>query len=151
MQQNLDAGHVFLSAQELIENLKQTLNDFEANALKQNQVKSSNALTNLGDVLSTEINATSVKIGVPYPNNLKVEKQTDNQILVSWDAPTAPLSLNQSIESDNLPSNEAAHEQTVHIQTYNVYLNNELYISINGQDERICILKNIDLTIVSFF
>lgn len=151
MQQNLDAGHVFLSAQELIENLKQTLNDFEANALKQNQVKSSNALPNLGDVLSTEINAASVKIGVPYPNNLKVEKESDNQILVSWDPPTAPLSLNQSIESDNLPLNEAAHEQTVHIQTYNVYLNNELYISLNGQDERICILKNIDLTIVSVF
>lgn len=151
VQQNLDAGHVFLSAQELIENLKQNLKDLEANALKQNQTKSSNILPNLGDVLPAEINSTSIKIGLPYPNNLKVEKQSDNQILVSWDPPTAPLSLNQSIESDSLPLTEIANEQVVQIQTYNIFLNNELYSSINGNEERISILKNIDLTIVSDF
>jgi hypothetical protein len=149
VQQNLDAGHVFLSAQELIDNLKQTLNDFESNALKQNQSKSSNVLPNLGDVLPAEINSASIKIGLPYPNNLKVEKQSENQVLVSWDPPTAPLSLNQSIESDILPPTESTSEQVIQIQTYNVFLNNELHNSINGIEERISMLKNINLTVVS--
>ncbi len=147
VQQNLDAGHVFLSAQELIDNLKQTLNDFESNAL--NQSKSSNVLPNLGDVLPTEINSASIKLGLPYPNNLKVEKQSENQVLVSWDPPTAPLSLNQSIESDILPPAESTSEQVIQIQTYNVFLNNELHSSMNGNEERISILKNINLTVVS--
>jgi hypothetical protein len=138
-----------LSAQELIDNLKQTLNDFESNALKQNQSKSSNVLPNLGDVLPAEINSASIKIGLPYPNNLKVEKQSENQVLVSWDPPTAPLSLNQSIESDILPPTESTSEQVIQIQTYNVFLNNELHNSINGIEERISMLKNINLTVVS--
>ena len=149
MQQNLDAGHVFLSAQELIENLQSMLNDLETRLNTQNQTKSSTALLpNLGDILPNEISSTSIKIGLPYPSNLKVEKQSDTQILVNWEPPTAPLSLNQSIESDNLVSTEATSEQIIQIQTYNVFLNHELYKSLSGVEERIVVIKDVNLNIV---
>jgi hypothetical protein len=92
--------------------------------------------------------SSTIKIGLPYPNNLKVEKRSETSLLVSWDPPTAPLPINQSIDTDNLYVYDL-NEQMVNVQTYNLYLNHELHSVISGMDDRIAILEGIDLSVVS--
>ena len=144
-----------MTAQQLIEKLQQTVTELEANSsalIAQNQIKSSSAviLPNLGDILPIENSSTIAKAYLPYPSNLKVEKQSETLILVSWDPPTAPLSFNQSIEGDNYLSTDS-NDQTIAIQTYNIFLNNELYSTISGNEERVTILKDVDLNNVIIF
>lgn len=93
---------------------------------------------------------SSIKIGLPYPNNLKVEKRSETSLLVSWDPPTAPLPINQSIDAENLYAYDI-NEQVVNVQKYNLFLNHELHNVINGTDERIAILEDIDLSGVRLY
>lgn len=105
---------------------------------------------------------TAIKIGLPYPHNLRVERLGENSILVKWDPPTAAISsLNQSIDStDNMNhsvsqfdlNNDAQMVQGVsNVQTYNLYLNNELHSVINGGEECAAIIEEVDLSTVSCF
>lgn len=84
------------------------------------------------------------KQGLPYPNNLKVEKRSESSLLVTWDPPTAPLPINQSIDVDNLSD---LNEQLVTVQSYNLFINNELRSVISGMDDRVAVLDDIDLTV----
>lgn len=84
------------------------------------------------------------KQGLPYPNNMKVEKRSETSLMVTWDPPTAPLPINQSIDVDNLSD---LNEQLVTVQTYNLFLNNELRGVISGLDERVAVLDDVDLTV----
>lgn len=84
------------------------------------------------------------KQGLPYPNNLKVEKRSESSLVVTWDPPTAPLPINQSIDVDNLSD---LNEQLVTVQSYNLFLNNELRSVISGMDDRVAILDEIDLAV----
>lgn len=90
---------------------------------------------------------SQVKIGLPYPNNIKVEKRSETSLIVSWDPPTAPLPINQSIDVDNLYD---LNEQLVSVQSYNLYLNNELRSVLSGVEERVAILDDVDLTVVNY-
>ncbi|CAF0705935.1 unnamed protein product [Brachionus calyciflorus] len=99
-------------------------------------------------VLLDSKNDEIVKIGLPYPSNLKVEKRSDKSIFICWDAPTAPLPLDQSIENDTQNNNNNNDlKQNVEVTFYNLYLNNELHSVVNGNDDRIAIFENIDLTV----
>jgi hypothetical protein len=84
---------------------------------------------------------------LPYPHNLRVEKKSDTSIQVSWDPPTAPLSLNQSIEHDGGSSDLVDH--TMIIQTYNIFLNNELKNALNGSEDRTLVLNDIDFSVAN--
>lgn len=86
------------------------------------------------------------KVGLPYPSNLKVEKRSEASLLVTWDPPTAPLPISQSIDVDNLAD---LNEQLITVQCYNLYLNNELRCVISGIDDRVAVLDDIDLNMVS--
>lgn len=91
---------------------------------------------------TSSINEPQIKLGLPYPNNMKVEKRSETSLLVTWDPPTAPLSINQSIDVDNLSD---INEQLVNVQSYNLFLNNELRSVISSMDDRVAILDEIDL------
>lgn len=91
---------------------------------------------------TSSINEPQIKLGLPYPNNMKVEKRSETSLLVTWDPPTAPLSINQSIDVDNLSD---INEQLVNVQSYNLFLNNELRSVISSMDERVAVLDEIDL------
>ena len=151
----MDAGSVFMTAQEVIGKLQQTVTSLETSssalAVSNPAVKPAavSLLPNLGDILPSESISAQVKPSMSFPNSLKVEKQSDTLILVSWDGPTAPLSFNQSIDSDNIVMDNTS-DQVISVQTYNVFLNHELLMAVNGIDERVAVLNNVDLSIVSF-
>jgi hypothetical protein len=93
----------------------------------------------------SSINEPQIKIGLPYPNNLRVEKRSETSLTVTWDPPTAPLPINQSVDVENIND---LNEQLVNVQCYNLFLNNELRCVISGMDERLAILDDIDLGVV---
>lgn len=98
-----------------------------------------------------DLSSSSVRIGLPYPNNLKVEKRSETSLLASWDPPTAPLSLSQSIDGDSLCAiTYDLNEQAINVQSYNLYLNHEIHSVINGNEDRVAVLEDIDLTMVIF-
>ena len=93
--------------------------------------------------------STMVKIGLPYPSNLRVEKVSEMSLLIRWDPPTAAISLNQSLDFENLNNPQFdSNEQVVNVLNYNLYLNNELHSVINGNDECAAIIEDIDLNTV---
>lgn len=94
-------------------------------------------------------NTQGPKFGVPYPNNLRLEKKSDRSILVNWDPPTAPLGQTQSIDYDN--NFVDVKEQVVNVQTYNLFLNNDIYKSINGNQPLSILIQDIDLNAVRLF
>lgn len=169
---NLDASLLAVTAQQLLKKISSLPT---SSSLDQQQITSAAAATSTGPGLTqsksqkldggkgilllpqnplepasstSSINEPStIRIGMPYPNNLKVEKRSETSLLVTWDPPTAPLSINQSLDVDNLSE---LNEQLVSVQTYNLYLNNELRSVISGMDERIAILDDIDLTMVIY-
>jgi hypothetical protein len=112
--------------------------------------KSVHSLASAAD-LGIDESGGGVRIGLPYPSNLRVEKMSEMSLLVRWDPPTAPISLNQSIEFDNLnnPAFDPNDQAVATIQSYNLYLNNELHSMINGNDECAAIIDGIDLNSVS--
>lgn len=94
---------------------------------------------------------TSIKIGLPYPNNLKVEKFSEKSVIVTWDAPNAPISLSQSIDGEIMTSGVTYNEfsEINNIQNYNVYLNHELYTMVNLAEDRVVIIDDVDFSVVS--
>jgi len=73
---------------------------------------------------------------------------------VSWDPPTAPISLNQSIDCEQLLQSTLNGESTIvadmsafKLQSYNVYLNHEIYMVINANEERCVLLEDVDLNV----
>jgi hypothetical protein len=83
---------------------------------------------------------------LPYPHNLRVEKKSDKSIQISWDPPTAPLPLYQSIEHDAGSSSDLVDHNMI-IQNYNIFLNNELKNALNGNEDRLVVLNDIDFSI----
>lgn len=86
-----------------------------------------------------------IKIGLPYPNNLRVEKRSEKSLLIYWDRPSAPLSFDQSIDSDYNPISD--FNGNIEVAYYNLFLNNELHSVINGNDEQIAVIDDIDLSV----
>lgn len=94
----------------------------------------------------------AVKIGLPYPSNIKIEKQSETSFIVTWDPPAAPISLNQSIDCEQSPSlssapNSTGDESLIKVQTYNLYLNHEIYTVINATEEPMVLVENVDLNV----
>lgn len=96
-----------------------------------------------------DVTDASIKIGLPYPNGLKVEKFSEKSVIVTWDAPSAPISLSQSIDGENLSGTFDMSEMNI-LQSYNVYLNHELYTVVNVAEDRVVIVDDVDLSIVCF-
>jgi hypothetical protein len=92
----------------------------------------------------------AIKIGLPYPNNLKVEKFSDKSVIVTWDPPSAPISLSQSIDGENLTGTYDMNEMNI-LQNYSLYLNHELYTVLNIAEDRVVIIDDVDLSVVSLF
>lgn len=112
--------------------------------------QTSSAKTEKLNILPTsleEASDTSIKIGLPYPNNLKVEKFSEKSVIVTWDPPSAPISLSQSIDGENLTGTFDMNEMNI-IQSYNVYLNHDLYVVVNISEDRVVIIDDVDLSLV---
>ena len=97
-----------------------------------------------------DANDAAIKIGLPYPNNLKVEKFSDKSVIVTWDPPSAPISLSQSIDGENLTGTYDMNEMNI-LQNYSVYLNHELYTVLNIAEDRVVIIDDVDLSVVSLY
>jgi hypothetical protein len=116
---------------------------------------STNSVNNLHGTASSNNNNNNdyddgslVKIGLPYPSNLRAEKMSENSLLVRWDPPTTPISLNQSIDIENLNAS-TFDEQIISIQNYNLFLNHDLHSVLYGGDECAAIVEDIDLNTVN--
>lgn len=95
--------------------------------------------------LSDKNKEDRVKIGLPYPNNLRVEKRTEKSLLIYWDPPSAPLPIDQPLDADYNPVNDL--NINIQVAYYNLFLNNELHSVINGNDEQIAVIDDIDLSV----
>jgi hypothetical protein len=94
---------------------------------------------------------SAIKIGLPYPQNLRIEKRSDSSFIVTWEPPTAPIS-NQSIDNDNLSVPASFHDSSeIIIQSYKVYLNHEIYSVINAEEDLMVLVENVDLSVVRAF
>jgi hypothetical protein len=157
----LDAGQVILAAQQLakpnvttVTTSTTTTSDLmPAPVPVPAQVSStSKPVYNPNDITKQFLTDSSQTnpYGIPHPSNLRLEKKNERSILVSWDPPTAPLSLNQSVDFDNnLPVE--VKEQVISVQSYNIYLNNDVYRVVSGNQARTIQLDNVDLNAVGIF
>ena len=149
-QANVDPGQIMLMAQQTIQKIQAANAEMNAQLLASNIVALpgiTNKISNLIPNLNEDLDESSIKIGLPYPNNLKVEKRSETSLLVTWDPPTAPL--NQSTDGENLGGTFDLSESNLSIQSYNLYLNHELYRVINANEDLIAVLNDIDLSMVS--
>ncbi len=155
----LDAGQIILVAQQLLAKVSSqptntkvvaTVDASTSPIITQAKPKNSLIPVNHDD----DLNESKVKIGLPYPSNIKIEKRNDTSFLVSWDPPTAPISLNQSIDCEQLQhqqstlnseSTSVADTSAFKLQSYNIYLNHEVYTMINANEERAVIVEDVDL------
>ena len=173
---NVDQGQIILAAQQMVQKAQVAVTSVagtsvalvsksEFNIPLNNQISSSSnpisgsnvikqpiqpkipnfALTNDNSSESSEL----IKIGLPYPNNLRVEKRSETSLLVKWDAPTAAISLNQSVDGDNITGSFDPNE-IILLQGYNIYLNHEHHSVTNASEDRVAILENIELSVVCF-
>ena len=72
--------------------------------------------------------------------------------MVSWDPPVAPISLNQSIECDQSTFQETltANDTPLKVQSYNLFLNHEIYTIINASEDLFVLIDDVDLNAVRF-
>lgn len=151
---NIDAGQIILAAQQVIQKAPAQKEKVEPTSsavtlptvpttTTQNQAK--NALIPAKYI--DELSESTVKIGLPYPYNIKIEKRSDTSFLVRWEAPTAAISLNQSIDCDQNDVNIDTSDPKV--QSYSIYLNHEIYTMINASEETYALVENADLSVVS--
>ncbi len=145
----LDIGPILVSLQQTIKKLEEKQTQIESEkaqalASLSKQLQATTKEVPGVPIQTEDKHSAQIKVGLPYPNNLRLEKQSDTSLLAKWDPPTAPISLNQSIEFENYNGTVDSVEQILNIQFYNVYLNNELYCVINEAEERKALLERID-------
>ena len=151
---SIDAGQIILAAQQVIQKApaQKEKPETPSSAVtlpavptqQQQQQQSKNSLIPIAKYID-ELSESTVKIGLPYPHNIKIEKRSDTSFVIRWEAPTAAISLNQSIDCDQ---NDASIDTCdPKIQSYNIYLNHEIYTMINATEETIALVEDVDLSV----
>ena len=152
---SIDAGQIILAAQQIIHKTKSDAPNpimlpIIPSVTSVSTATCKQAKSLLLNSFIDNISEPSIKIGLPYPSNLKIEKRTETSVFVSWDGPTAAISLNQSIDNESLATTlQDANE--VSFQSYNIFLNHEIYAVINASEELSLLIDNVDLNVVSYF
>jgi hypothetical protein len=89
----------------------------------------------------------ALKLGLPYPSNIRIDKRSDSSCTVAWDPPAAPISISQSIDCEQPLGGEVAAGDMVKVQTYSVYLNHELYAVVGASEECAVLVEGVDLAV----
>ena len=147
----LDTGKLILAAQQAFAKLQ---HQQQQQQQEQQQQQQASARADFIDQVLMSPVATGAMGGsaarASYPINLRVEKLSETSVAVSWQSPTAPLSLNDiyGCTASSSTSTSSTHVSQMGVQKYQFYLNHQLHKVISGDQELRITLDNIQLNIV---